>query len=69
MVVLALHSALALIIGQRWTDVDVETECALLLAAVVRTDEDSSEIGQIVEDHRDNMMQINFIYYYLPYFS
>lgn len=45
MVALALHSALALIIGQRWTDVDVETDCALLLAAVVRTDEDSSEIG------------------------
>lgn len=55
---LALRAALALIVMQRWTDVDVETDCALLLAAVLRTDEDSSEIGRIVEDCRDDMMQI-----------
>lgn len=59
--VIALCSALELVGRRQRSAVDIECDCAALVAAVERSEEDLSEIGRIVEDYKAYLVGISSI--------
>jgi hypothetical protein len=51
----ACRAGLLVAIHQGWSDCDVESDCAVLVAAIGSTVPDFSELGKVVEDCRDYM--------------
>ena len=48
-------------IHQGWDDIIVETDCAVLAAALARSGEDLSDIGRIIGDCKEYFSAFNYI--------
>lgn len=55
---IALCSAPELVGRRQWSAMDIECDCAALVATVERCEEDLSEIGRIVEDYKAYLVWI-----------
>lgn len=61
----ACRAGLLIVIHQGWSDIDLESDCSLVVAALANSTEDCSDIGRVMADCKDYMSEfhsINFRY-------